>query len=143
MGGSYAAAKAADRGTGTMEISLDGERSTIAAKGDDAGPGPFPTKMDAVRVHDIITPTPTPWWYGWYSLYASSSDPIQVVGGTRAVDYFAESWKLVVETGHWPSPAVVWIKVEEKYDKAGILLIGGWLPNGGGPTLLNPAYQKP
>jgi hypothetical protein len=142
-GASYASAKAADRGSGVMRVSPDGERLQIAAKGDDAGPGPFPTQMDAIRVHSITGPTATPWdYYGgswWYG-----QDPIQVYRVSRAyLDYLVESWVICLQTGYWPSPAVAWIKVEDAYTRAGILLVGGWLPNGGGPTLLNPTYRRP
>ena len=44
-GGSYAAARKADRGTGTMRLSPNGEELSIAAKDDEAGPGPVPDRL--------------------------------------------------------------------------------------------------
>jgi hypothetical protein len=143
-GTSYATTKAADRGTGVMQLSADGERLQIAAKADDAGPGPFPTQMEAVRVHDIMT-SPAPSYgplYAYWSYY--TDDPVKVYWASRAyLDYIVQSWILCMQTGYWPSPAVAWIKVEDTYAKSGVILIGGWLPNGGGPTLLNPAFARP
>ncbi|HYO44398.1 MAG TPA: hypothetical protein VES19_14465 [Candidatus Limnocylindrales bacterium] len=137
-GASYAKAKQADRGTGTMEISPDRERLTIAAKGDDAGPGPFPTRLDAVRVHDIVaSPSPKPWTW-WYGL-----DPPAIYSVTRTyLDYVVESYTWYLQNGSWPSATVIWIQLEERYRKDDILVIGGWAANGNGPILLIPPWRR-
>ena len=137
-GASYAAAKRADRGTGTMAASSNGDELAIAAKDDEAGPGPFPAAFHAIRVHDIIaTATPKPWSYSW-----TESDVHNIIWYTRAyLDYLATAWMLTVQTGYWPSPAVAWIQVENEYARDGKILVGGWLPNGGGPAWIPPSLR--
>ena len=64
-------------------------------------------------------------------------DTSQIMSVTRAnLDFVCEAWIMSMETGHWPSPAVIWIAIEDRYERTGVLLIGGWLPNGGGPVML-------
>lgn len=137
-GASYAKAKQADRGTGTMEVSLDGERLTIEAKGDDAGPGPFPTRLDAVRVHDILaTASPKPWTW-WYGL-----DTPAIYTLTRTyLDFIVESYVWSMETGYWPSATVIWIRLQDRYEQQGIVIVGGWSANGNGPILLIPPWKR-
>jgi hypothetical protein len=143
-GPSYGAAKRADRGTGQMSRSADGEELAIAAKDDEAGPGPFPLALQAIRVHDIVSATASPkidWygdWYGW-----TAADLPKVASYGRAyLDYLATAWLLTVQTGYWPSPAVVWIQVENQYAREGRLMVGGWLPNGGGPGWVPPSMRR-
>jgi hypothetical protein len=136
-GVSYAAAKKADRGNGVMQLSADGERLRIAARDEEAGPGPFPTQYDAVRVHDIVTgPSPTPWtWYygqDWPTVYSLSR---------TVLDFTVESWVWCIQTGYWPSASVIWTKLEDSYTRQGILVPGGWSANGNGPNLLIPGLK--
>ena len=139
-GGSYAAAKKADRGTGTMTLGPGGEDLSIAAKDDEAGPGPFPTTLRAIRVHDIVSPSASPridWYDGWLA-----DDLPKIVWYSRAyLDYVVASWMLTVQTGYWPSPAVAWIQVEDQYKREGKEMLGGWLPNGGGPAWVPPSAR--
>jgi len=139
-GGSYAAAKKADRGTGTMTLGPGGEDLSIAAKDDEAGPGPFPTTLRAIRVHDIVSPSASPridWYGGWLA-----DDLPKIVWYSRAyLDYVVASWMLTVQTGYWPSPAVAWIQVEDQYKREGKEMLGGWLPNGGGPAWVPPSAR--
>ena len=140
-GGSYAAAKRADRGTGTMTLGPGGEDLSIAAKDDEAGPGPFPTTLRAIRVHDIVSPSASPridWYDGWLA-----DDLPKIVWYSRAyLDYVVASWMLTVQTGYWPSPAVAWIQDEDQYKRDGKELVGGWLPNGGGPAWVPPSARR-
>ena len=140
-GRSYVAAKKADRGTGTMTLDPGGEELSIAAKDDEAGPGPFPTAFRAVRVHDIVSPSASPridWYGGWLA-----DDLPKIVWYSRAyLDYVVASWMLTVQTGYWPSSAVAWIQVEDQYRREGKELVGGWLPNGGGPAWVPPAARR-
>jgi hypothetical protein len=139
-GPSYNAAKRADRGTGHMTRSADGDALAIAAKDDEAGPGPFPTTLQAIRVHDIVSATASPRidWYGW-----TAADLPKVASyGQALLDYLVTAWMLTVQTGYWPSPAVVWIQVENQYAHEGKLMVGGWLPNGGGPGWVPPSMRR-
>jgi len=140
-GGSYAAAKKADRGTGTMTLGSGGEELSIAAKDDEAGPGPFPTTLRAIRVHDIVSPCASPridWYDGWLA-----DDLPKIVWYSRAyLDYVVAAWMLSVQTGYWPSPAVAWIQVEDQYKRDGKELVGGWLPNDGGPAWVPPSARR-
>jgi hypothetical protein len=136
-GASYATAKKADRGSGVMQVSADGERLRIAAKDEEAGPGPFPTQYEAVRVLDIVTgPSPTPWtWYDgqdWPTVYSLSR---------TVLDFTVESWIWCIQTGYWPSASVIWTKLEDSYTRQGILVPGGWSANGNGPNLLIPGLK--
>ena len=139
-GGSYAAAKKADRGTGTMTLDPNGEELSIAAKDDEAGPGPFPTAFQAVRVHDIVSPSASP-KVDWYGSWLADDLP-KIVSYSRAyLDYVVTAWMLTLQTGYWPSPAVAWIQVEDQYKREGKEMLGGWLPNGGGPAWVPPAAR--
>ena len=80
-GASYEAARKVDRGTGTMTLGPSGEDLSIAAKDDEAGPGPFPTALEAIRVHDITTPSASPQPYSWYW---TEDDLLKIVPYTRA-----------------------------------------------------------
>jgi len=37
---------------------------------------------------------------------------------------------------------VAWIQVEDQYKRDGKELVGGWLPNGGGPAWVPPSARR-
>jgi hypothetical protein len=142
-GASFERAKPADRGTGIMQLSADWNSLKIAGKDEEAGRAPFPTQYAAIRVVNIIvdkTPAPS-WWANYMSQWPDYGAPF-IVSVTRAyLDFAVVGWLFALQTGYWPSPAVAWIEVEKQYQNDGRLLIGGWLPNGGGPAW-NPPVPK-
>ena len=88
-GPSFDRSKKSERGTGTMTLSIGGDELAIAARDDEAGPGPFPSSFNAVRVHDIIaTPTRAPLWPEYWTW-----TPPQVMSATRAyLDFVCDAW---------------------------------------------------
>jgi hypothetical protein len=144
-GASFERAKPADRGAGIMHVSEDWNSLAIAGKDEEAGSAPFPTQYAAIRVVNIIvnkTPTPS-WWTNYMSQWPDYAAPF-ITSVTRAyLDFTVVGWLFALQTGYWPSPAVAWIEVEKQYQTDGRLLVGGWLPNGGGPALKLPAPKPP